>query len=199
MGQTSLQILNRTGSKSFWNNSWDNKFLYQNFFLKFLILEKIIHILVNRKRFSTPKPKLIVKPKLSTSKFKNFLKDKRKVNGVDSIENYHEDICKSKLWVFKYHNWIILCIFILSPYKSHKSNKEIEMPIEFLSKRKVFKDFFFKDYDSYILKRKRFFRRRFWKKSVRKHRKKKRGRRSKVRWARINNKKKKKEIWILQN
>lgn len=134
MGQTSLQILNRAGSKSFWNSSWDNKYLYQNFFFKFLIFEKIIHTIVNKKSYSSATLGLTFKTKNNIYIFKN-LKDKITLSD-DDIEEYNEEICKSKLWVFKYHNWVVLSIFILMPYKRHKLVKNNSIPFEYQIKKK---------------------------------------------------------------
>lgn len=76
MGQTSLQILNRVGSKSFWNSSWDNKYLYQDFFFKFLIFEKIIHTFINKKSYSSLVLSLTSKTKNNIYIFKNLKKKK---------------------------------------------------------------------------------------------------------------------------
>jgi len=134
MGQTSLQILNRVGSKSFWNSSWDNKYLYQDFFFKFLIFEKIIHTFINKKSYSSLVLSLTSKTKNNIYIFKN-LKKKIKIKDDDS-EIYNDNICKSKLWVFKYHNWIVLSIFILMPYKYHKSVKRPSYTTEHRIKKK---------------------------------------------------------------
>ena len=136
MGQTSLQILNRAGSKSFWNSSWDNKYLYQDFFFKFLIFEKIIHTIVNKKSYSSAILGLTFKTKNNIYIFKN-LKNKITLSD-DDIEEYNEEICKSKLWVFKYHNWVVLSIFILMPYKHHKLVKKNLIPFEYQIKKKQF-------------------------------------------------------------
>lgn len=134
MGQTSLQILNRVGSKSFWNSSWDSKYLYQDFFFKFLIFEKIIHAIVNKKSYADSILGLTFKTKNNIYMFKN-IKDKTTADDDDS-EVYNEDICKSKLWVFKYHNWVVLSIFILMPYKNHILVKKDTIPAEHQIKKK---------------------------------------------------------------
>lgn len=137
MGQTSLQILNRAGSKSFWNSSWDSKYLYQDFFFKFLIFEKIIHSIINKKSYADSILGLTFKTKNNIYIFKNM---KNKITtDDDDIEAYNEDICKSKLWVFKYHNWVVLSVFILMPYKNHKLVEKDTIPAEHQIKKKKFK------------------------------------------------------------
>ena len=118
MGQTSLPILNRTGHNLFWDKSWDNKFNYQYFLIKFLYIELFLFKFFKNKFFK----KKFLRFKKNKGKstdfkglyfFKNFFY--KASNNFDFIESVDKEICTSKVWIFKYQGWLVFIIYIYFP------------------------------------------------------------------------------------
>jgi hypothetical protein len=133
MGQSSLPTINRLGFKLFWNNAWDNKFLYRYFFIKFIYLDYFFLKLFSEK-FCLNNFVSLKKKNKTCFFFKNFYIYSKNIFFKKIF--FALNFCSSKLWIFKYQNWIILNIFIYFPnFKLKKKNF-------FLSKLKKKKKFF---------------------------------------------------------
>ena len=163
MGQTSLPSINRAGYFSYWESSWDNKFKYQFFFIKFLFLERFFPLFFLSKFFCTKN--LIYKNNAGLKKkiffFKNFLYDEEDEDDIEVIDEDTDLIetsskkfykfCLSKIWFLKYKNYIIINMYLLSPNTSFKKKIFFYKNTEFLNdldntffKKFSLKKFFFK-------------------------------------------------------
>lgn len=161
MGQSSLPTANRLGFKLFWNNAWDNKFLYRYFLIKFMYLDHFFLKLFSEK-FCLNNFIMLKKKKNICFFFKNFFFYSKNIFLKKVC--FSLNICTSKLWIFKYQNWIILNIFIYFP------NLKVKKKQKFLSKIQKNKNFFFiqkwKKFNFFKLKKKRKLKRKHLSKRV---------------------------------
>lgn len=111
MGQSSISMLNKVGHSMFWNSMWDNKVLYSrylkedNFLNKFFSLAFNDSLSVNTINF---KQKFV-----KNSKKLEHITDKKKTSMYKYLFNFNKiNYFSSKLWILKYHNWIVLYHFI---------------------------------------------------------------------------------------
>ena len=129
MAQKTIPISNKVGYSMFWNSMWDSKNNFSkvnqiNFFIKFFLNFFFNDFFKNYYFY--------------IYKFKNFfyksMKIKHELNIVDNKggdlifkNNYKNNLYISKIWLFKYQNWIIIYFVLYSKinfdnFKKHLIN-----------------------------------------------------------------------------
>ena len=131
MVQKNIPYINKSGYSMFWNSMWDSKnnyskFLQKDFFIKSFINYFFSDFLQNQFIFK------INFSKLDFNKIKlkydfNFLTVKKNYINSYLNNNINNDIHISKIWFFKYQNWVILYFFIFSKTNSYVFNKNFKL------------------------------------------------------------------------
>lgn len=113
MGQSGISITNKTGYSMFWNSMWDNKISYNRYFKEDIFLEKFFSLgfgdnisnnfIKNNKLIFLKNNKNTYLHKICSDQkvLKNYLLNLNKI-----------DYYSSKLWIFRYQNWVILYHFL---------------------------------------------------------------------------------------
>jgi len=130
MVQKSMPYVNKSGYSMFWNSMWDtknsySKFLQNDFFIKSFINFFLSDFFQNQ---------FILK--LNNTNLTNFVNfnykfhhfnNSKKLMSLYLIENFNINIYFSKIWLFKYQNWIIIYFYIYSKSNSYifKKNTRI--------------------------------------------------------------------------
>jgi len=130
MVQKNMPYVNKSGYSMFWNSMWDSKnnyskFLQTDFFIKSFINFFISDFLQNQ---------FIYKFNINNIEFEllkknynlNFLENKKNYINTYLNNNFNPDIHISKIWLFRYHNWIIIYFFIFSKTNSYILKKNIK-------------------------------------------------------------------------
>lgn len=131
MVQKNMPYINKSGYSMFWNSMWDNKnnyskFLQKDFFIKSFINFFFSDFLQNQFIYKIDFNKHNLW-NISSNYNLNYLE-----NNINSINlffknNFNIDIYNSKIWLFKYHNWIIIYFFVFSKINSYIFNKNIKV------------------------------------------------------------------------
>lgn len=108
MGLKSLPQVNRSGIYDFWENSWESKFLYKNYFYLTYTLQFFFIEMFNFFFF-----KYLFKIKGFRLGYSVFFRKESKV----FFKFYF-----SKVWILKYQNWFVLVTYYynLTPYLKKK-------------------------------------------------------------------------------
>lgn len=109
MGLSSLSHLNRSGAYSFWGSSWDSCKTYKHYYYHNIYINTIVKEVLSNFFFN----QLYLNKKLKLG-----LKSKYKI--INNTKN--KNLFFTKLWYFKYQNWII----ILTNYFKIKIFKKIK-------------------------------------------------------------------------
>ena len=131
MVQKSNPYINKTGYSMFWNSMWDSKNNYsknlqKDFFLKSFINFFFSDFIQNQFIFKFNFLKLNNYSVFFKNYNLNFLnKDKKHLNYYLN-NNFNTDIYISKIWLFKYQNWVILYFFIFSKINSYFFKKTLK-------------------------------------------------------------------------
>ena len=130
MGQTKFKILNRSGYSVHWNNSWESKKNYKKNFINFLFLELFLEKVFNDSLFvqdyffiknrNNIKHNFLTKNLIFLKKLNVFKNNLKKLK-----------IFNSKIWIFKYQNWIIINVYIYIV-------KNVDVSINSVKKKKIF-------------------------------------------------------------
>ena len=113
MGKNSYLMTQRYGLTSFWRNSWNNKFNFNNLFIFFYTSNKIIeNILINIFKFN-----IINKKQNSVFKKKFNLK-------IFKFKNLINLLYIGRIWFLKFSKWVILNINILFKNKTSRIRKK---------------------------------------------------------------------------
>lgn len=158
IGQSSLPILNRSGSYMYWDNCWLNNFNQQIFFTKTLFLENFFKFIFCDRIFQSFFKKDSVKIKSKSYFFQNiFLKKLERKNLFKkakfvyykkkaknkSVKNKSKKYNFTRVWFIKYNNFILLTTFVFFYFriknkKSNKNKKSIlqKVPLVFWRKKK---------------------------------------------------------------
>ena len=124
MGQSGISMLNKTGYSMFWNSMWDNKISYNRHFKEDIFLNKFFLLGFNdnlSNNFISEFKNLKKNSKFTTNQNINL----NKVNLKNYLLNLNKiEYFSSKLWVFRYQNWLILYHFIFIT-NSNKNNNNI--------------------------------------------------------------------------
>jgi len=97
MGLKSLSKMNRLGVYDFWENSWESKILYKNYFFQIYTLQTLFSEIFNLFFF-----KYLFFLRFSKLGFKSYLKLELKAKLI---------LYFSRLWVLKYQNWLVLVFY----------------------------------------------------------------------------------------
>jgi len=129
MVQKSTPYLNKSGYSMFWNSMWDSKNNYsktlqKDFFIKSFINFLMADSIQNQFIFS-------YKSKQNLSFIKNsyklnFLINNNKYINTYFNNNFNLEIHLSKIWLFKYQNWIIIYFYIFSKFNSYILKKNLK-------------------------------------------------------------------------
>ena len=130
MVQKNMPYINKTGYSMFWNSMWDSKnnyskFLQKDFFIKSFLNFFLSDFLQNQFVFKYNLNKnnfLLLKKNYNL----NFLEDNKKYINLYLNNNFNPDIYLSKIWLFKYQNWIIIYFFIFSKSNTYIFKKNIK-------------------------------------------------------------------------
>ena len=155
MGQTSLPFLNRSGIFSFWNSTWDSKYLYPYFLIKFKYLELLFFKFFKKKLFAIKFLNFNEKVRGSVYYFKNFrLKINQTLFKKSIFKSY---LCISKLWILKFGSWLIFSIYLYDTGWNFTSlvKKNIKKNIKELDSKYVLQNKIFK-FKSYLYRNRAF-------------------------------------------
>ena len=119
MVQKNTPYINKSGYSMFWNSMWDDKInfsknLQKDFFLKsfinFFFSDFIFNQFVNNFKINKFENNLIIH---NNYDFNIFNKNKRFIKSQMNFfcESY---FVLSKIWLFRYQNWVILYFYIFS-------------------------------------------------------------------------------------
>ena len=130
MGQTKFKILNRSGYSVHWNNSWESKKNYKKNFINFLFLELFLEKVFNDSLFvqdyffiknrNNVKYNFLSKNIMFLKKLNVFKNNLKKLK-----------IFNSKIWIFKYQNWVIINVYVYIV-------KNVDVSINSVKKKKIF-------------------------------------------------------------
>jgi len=130
MGLKSLSKINRSGIYDFWENLWESRVLYNNYFFQIYTLQvlfnEIFNLLFFKYLFYITTPKLGLR-----GNFKLELK-------VKTILYF------SRLWVLKYQNWFILITYYYN-FNNYlkKRDKIFQNKLNYQSIFKLYKNYKF--------------------------------------------------------
>lgn len=136
MVQKNTPYINKTGYSMFWNSMWDNKInfsknLQKDFFLKsfinFFFSDFIFNQFVNNFKLNKTNNLFIINYHNFNFLNKNFKLIKSYTNTF-----YESSFILSKIWLFKYQNWVVIYFYIFSKgipifKKNLKINKSKKM------------------------------------------------------------------------
>lgn len=136
MVQKNIPYINKTGYSMFWNSMWDSKNNYsknlqKDFFIKsfinFFFSDFLQNQLILKFNFFNKHSYYL----MNTYNFQSI--DKNKLY-LYSNTKFNDELYISKIWLFKYHNWIIIYFFIFSKLNSYvfKKNTKISMNSSYL-------------------------------------------------------------------
>lgn len=130
MVQKNMPYVNKSGYSMFWNSMWDNKnnyskFLQKDFFIKSFINFFLSDFLQNQFVFKTNFNKLVLK-NLKNNYNLNFLENNKIYINLFLNNNFNLEVHSSKIWLFKYQNWIIIYFFIFSKLNSYIFKKNLK-------------------------------------------------------------------------
>lgn len=130
MGQTKFKILNRSGYSVHWDNSWESKKNYKKNFINFLFLELFLEKVFNDSLFVQDyffiKNKNTIKHNFLSKNIIFFKKLNVFKNNLKKLK-----IFNSKIWIFKYQNWIIINVYVYII-------KNVDVSINSVKKKKIF-------------------------------------------------------------
>lgn len=130
MVQKNMPYINKSGYSMFWNSMWDNKnnfskFLQKDFFIKSFINYFFSDLLQNQFIFKINLNKIDFN-NLKNNYSLNFLENNKNYLNLYLNNNFNLDIHNSKIWLFKYQNWLIIYFFIFSKANSYIFKKNIK-------------------------------------------------------------------------
>lgn len=122
MAQKSISVMNKSGYSMFWNSMWDNKnnfskFLQNDFFIKSFINYFFIDFFQNQFVYFYNFKKINFDYLLYNYNLK-YLQNNKKFLNIYLNNFFNDELYISKIWLFKYHNWIIIFFFIYSKNNS---------------------------------------------------------------------------------
>ena len=122
MAQKSIAVMNKSGYSMFWNSMWDNKnnfskFLQNDFFIKSFINYFFIDFFQNQFIYFYNFKKINLNNLNYTYHLKYLQNNKKNIN-IYLNNIFNDDLYISKIWLFKYHNWIIIYLFVFSKTNS---------------------------------------------------------------------------------
>jgi len=132
MVQKNTPYINKSGYSMFWNSMWDSKnnyskFLQKDFFIKSFINYFFSDFLQNQFIFKMNLKKLHFN-EIKNKYDLNFLNsNKNYINLYLNNNNFSNELHISKIWLFKYQNWIVLYFFIFSKSNSYVFNKNLKL------------------------------------------------------------------------
>ena len=128
MAQKSIPISNKVGYSMFWNSMWDDKNNFSkmnqiNFFIKYFLNFFFYDFFRNYYLYIYNFKKYFYK----NIKFKYELNiiDDKKINNLFFKNFFKNDLYISKIWLFKYQNWIIIYFIIYSKINFDNFKKNI--------------------------------------------------------------------------
>ena len=131
MVQKNMPYINKSGYSMFWNSMWDSKnnyskFLQKDFFIKSFCNFFFSDFLQNQFifKFNLNKINLI---NIKNNYNLNFLEKNKTYINLYLNNNFNSDIYNSKIWLFKYQNWIIVYFFIFSKLNSYIFKKNAKL------------------------------------------------------------------------
>jgi len=131
MGLKSLSKMNRLGVYDFWENSWESKILYKNYFFQIHTLQLLFSEIFTLFFF-----KYMFFLRFSKLGFKNFIKFELRVKPI---------LYFSRLWVLKYQNWLVLIIYYYNlNFYLKKREKIQQITLQYQSIFKVYRNYKFK-------------------------------------------------------
>jgi len=131
MVQKNTPYINKSGYSMFWNSMWDtknsySKFLQTDFFIKsyinfffsdFLQNQFLLKLSINQKKlFLLRNDYNLNINELNEKKINDYL------NITNNIDTYI-----SKIWLFRYQNWLIIYFFIFSKFNSYIFKKDLNL------------------------------------------------------------------------
>jgi len=131
MVQKNMPYVNKSGYSMFWNSMWDSKnnyskFLQKDFFIKSFISYFLSDFLQNQFVFKFNLNKVNIK-NIKDIYNLNFLDNKKNYINLYLNNNNNLDIFNSKIWLFKYQNWVIIYFFIFSKITSYIFKKNVRI------------------------------------------------------------------------
>lgn len=127
MVQKNIPYLNKSGYSMFWNSMWDNKnnyskYLQKDFFIKSFINSFFSDYLFNQFFYKFKKTDFNISSINNNYNFNILNKNNSYIyNYIDS--NSYSYINVSKIWLFKYQNWVVIYFYIFSKENSFFLNK----------------------------------------------------------------------------
>ena len=122
MVQKSSPYLNKSGYSMFWNSMWDNKNSFSKNMQLDFFTKSFINYFFSDFLYNNILNKLDIKNNnsLNLNHFYNFNSNNNKKLVLSKYFNncYNSEITISKIWFFKFQNWIILYFFIFNKNNS---------------------------------------------------------------------------------
>lgn len=130
MVQKNMPYINKSGYSMFWNSMWDSKnnyskFLQKDFFIKSFINYFLSDFLQNQFIFKLNLQKFDLNIIKNTYNL-NFLENNKSYINLYLKNNFNTNLYNSKVWLFKYQNWIIIYFFIFSKINSYVFKKNVK-------------------------------------------------------------------------
>jgi hypothetical protein len=131
MGLKSLSKMNRSGVYDFWENSWESKILYKNYFFQIRTLQTLFGEIFNFFFF-----KYLFFMRMSKLGYTKNYKFESKIK----LTLYF-----SRLWVLKYHNWLVLVVYYYNlNFYIKKKDKVVQTTAQYKSIFKLYGNYKFK-------------------------------------------------------
>lgn len=131
MGLKSLSKLNRSGVYDFWENSWESKLLYKNYFFQIYTLQTLFSEIFNLYFF-----KYLFYFRSLAIGSRGAFKFELKINPI---------LYFSRFWVLKYQGWLVLVIYYYDlNFYLKKRDKLHQITTQYQSIFKLYRSYRFK-------------------------------------------------------
>lgn len=132
MGRISLPYLNKSGHSMFWDSMWDDKHNYTLLLNNSVFIHECIPLIFDD--YSDMNLFFLIKIKHRSSsnkiKFKIFMRKKfNRLNLYKYFKRRKPLTFLSKTWIFRYHSWIILFmyLYISNSFTNLKKNNQLNL------------------------------------------------------------------------
>ena len=98
MGLTSLAYLNRSGVYNYWDDCWDSKKLYKQYFYGNFFIKTLVHELLKGSFFN-----IIYFVQHNRFKQQGYLSRYKLINSY-----FYKTLFFGKVWYLKYQNWLVV-------------------------------------------------------------------------------------------
>lgn len=128
MGLTSLAYLNRSGVYSYWDDSWDSKKLYKQYFYGNFFIKTVVQELLKGSFFN-----LIYFIHPNHSEQPGYLNRYKIINSY-----FYKNMLFGKVWYLKYQTWLIIIVHYYDTKSVLKNNKPSQYQIKTFIFRKKY-------------------------------------------------------------